>query len=100
MEVEPEYASVEAFATYLLDDDRTSFSLSDVVRLAEILQRSNHGIILELKSYGFSMTERKPEKKVRGFTTNNHDRWYGPGASKTYGGSGWEQITGLAGQEG
>lgn len=97
---EPEYESVEAFAEFLFSDERTTFTLADVLKLAERTRTSNPKVIHELKTYGLTMEERKPEKKVRGFTTSSHDRWYGPGASKTHGGSGWEQISGLAGQEG
>lgn len=98
--MEPEYESVEAFASYLMEDEQTSFSLADVLKLAENTRQSNPKIIHELKSYGFKMEERRPEKKVRGFQTSSLDRYYGPGSCKSHGGSGWEQITGLAGQEG
>jgi len=98
--MEPEYESVEAFASFLMEDEQTTFSLGDVLKLAENTRTSNPKIIHELKSYGFKMEERKPEKRVRGFQSNSHDRWYGPGSSKTHGGSGWEQITGMAGQRG
>lgn len=98
--MEPEYESVEAFAEYLMADERTEFTLEDVVKLADRIQGSNSKIIYELKSYGFSMAARVPPKKVRGFTTSSHDRYFGPGCSKTHGGSGWEQISGFAGQEG
>lgn len=100
MDSEPEYESVEAFAEYLMADERTEFTLDDVVVLADRTQMSNPKIIHELKSYGFTMATRVPPKKVRGYQTSSHDRWFGPGSSKTHGGSGWEQITGLAGQEG
>lgn len=96
----PEYESVEAFAEFLLADDRTSFTLADVVKLAVNTQTSDPKVIAELESYGFSKEKREPAKAVRGFQSNSHDRWYGPGACKTHGGSGWEQISGFAGQEG
>lgn len=98
--MEPEYESVEAFASFLMEDERTTFSLDDVLKLAENTRTSNPKIIHELKGYGFTMEERKPEKQVRGFQSNSHDRWYGPGSSPTHGGSGWEQITGMAGRRG
>jgi len=97
---EPEYVSVEAFVEYLFADDQTEFDLSDVVRLADRTHTSNYKLIYELKSYGLTMKTREVLKKVRGFLTSSHDRYYGPGCSKTHGGSGWEQITGIAGQEG
>jgi hypothetical protein len=66
------YGNVEDFATELTDDDRTSFSYEG----------------------------RAKERRIRGFTTSSHDRWFGPGASPTHGGSGWEQINGFSGQVG
>jgi hypothetical protein len=96
----PEYESVETFAEFLMADDRTSFTLADVVTLATNTQTSDPKVIDELKSYGFTMVKREPPKVVRGFQSNSHDRWYGKGSSPSHGGSGWEQISGFAGQEG
>jgi hypothetical protein len=96
----PEYESVEAFAEFLMSDERTVFTLADVVKLAVSTRTSDPKVIAELESYGFAKEKREPPKAVRGFTSNPHDRFYGPGSCKTHGGSGWEQITGLAGQEG
>jgi len=99
--MEPELQSVEAFVEYLLEDERDSFTFEEATELAEALGLSvPTPVIRELKSYGLTMVPRTPEKRVRGFHSNNHDRWYGPGACRTHGGSGWEQITGIAGQEG
>lgn len=97
----PELESVEAYVEYLLDDERESFAFEEAVELAEALGLTIPSpVIRELKDYGLSMTPRMPERKVRGFRSNSHDRFYGPGSSPSYGGSGWEQITGGAGQEG
>lgn len=41
----------------------------------------------ELEGYGMTLAERPFEKHVRGFTTSSNDRWFGPGACKTYGGA-------------
>jgi hypothetical protein len=100
VETSPEFESIEAFAQFLLDEERTEFCLDEVLQLAETLRRSNPRIIAELKSYGFQMTAREVPKKVRGFTSSSHDRFYGPGSSKMHGGSGYEQIAGFAGQKG
>lgn len=97
----PELRSVEAFAEYLLDDERTEFTFEEATELAGALGLSvATPVIRDLKTYGFSMTPRQPERQVRGFHANNHDRWYGPGACRTHGGSGWEQISGFGGQTG
>ena len=90
--------NVEAFGEELLDNDRTEFTYSEAEVWAEELGLSTAApVIRALKEYGFTMTPREPEKKVRGFHANNHDRWI---ASPSFGGSGWEQITGFAGQKG
>ncbi len=98
--MDPEYESIEAFAEFLMAEERITFALSDVAKLAKATRTSDPKVIEELRSYGFELTKREPEKRVRGFTSNSHDRWYGPGACRTHGGSGWEQISGFAGQEG
>ena len=97
----PEMESVEAFAEYLLDDDRTEFTFDEAEGLAGALGFSVAApVIRELKGYGFAMAAREPERQVRGFRANSHDRWFGPGACRTHGGSGWEQISGFGGQTG
>lgn len=53
-----------------------------------------------VKGYGLKIGKRAIVREVRGFKSNPHDRWYGKGSSPTHGGSGWEQITGFAGQNG
>lgn len=97
---EPEYASVEDFVDYLLDDERTVFTLSEVAKVASATGWTNKAVIVELKSYGLTYREPQFGRRIRGFTTNSNDRWYGPGSSPSHGGSGWEQIGGFAGQTG
>jgi hypothetical protein len=84
-----------------VDADRFSFTYEEAASLAETLGYSNAApVIRSLKGYGLTMAERKPEKTVRGFHSNSHDRWSGPGSSSCHGGSGWQQISGFAGDEG
>ena len=80
-----------------MDDDRTSFTFTEADELAKTLQVSTAKVIRDLKAYGLTYCGRPNEKSVRGFTSNSHDRWSGNPCS---GGSGWEQVTGFAGQEG
>lgn len=96
----PEHESVEAFAEYLVDEERTSFTYMEADIIAKGLKVATYVVIDGLKGYGFSYEGRAEEKRVRGFTSNSHDRWYGPGSMKSHGGSGHEQITGFAGQRG
>jgi hypothetical protein len=94
-------SAVEAFGTFLLDDDRTSFTFDEAREIAEGLGLSlPTPVVRALKDYGFTMAERQPERRVRGFTSSSNDRWFGPGSERTHGGSGWEQINGFAGDEG
>ncbi len=85
---------------YLFAEELTFFTHEDVVKLAKRTQTSDPKIIQEMESYGLTMVARREPKRVRGFQSNSHDRFYGPGSSKMHGGSGWEQISGFAGQEG
>jgi hypothetical protein len=96
----PEHASVETFAEYLVDDDLETFDHHDLVLLGESTNKRRQVVRSELESYGFKLVKREPEKTVRGFSSNPHDRWYGPGSCRSHGGSGWEQINGFGGQEG
>lgn len=94
---EPELASIEAFAEYLIDDDRTTFTLADCQALGVSIRLSNQKIRLALESYGFKFIPPEHGRTVRGFTSNSHDRWYGPGSAATHGGSGQTNIAGFAG---
>ena len=97
----PELASVESFADFLLADDRTEFTFDEAVALSEALGQSVPVYVIRgLKALGFTMEPREIPKEVRGFNSNSHDRWSGKGSCPTHGGSGHEQITGFAGQEG
>lgn len=96
----PEFESIETFVQECMDDDRDTFTHEDLGELAYRLQRSRSKVRADLEGYGLKLAERAPEKRVRGFTANPHDRWYGPGSSPTHGGTGYEQINGFAGQEG
>lgn len=93
----PEYASTEAFATFLLDDERESFTLGEAHLVAKATGVSNLTVVRELTDYGFTLIPPSSPKPVRGFTANSHNRWEGnPGA----GGGGGDSLTGFAGREG
>jgi hypothetical protein len=101
MKSTPELRSIEAFGDFLLADDRTEFTFDEACALAKALgQPAPVYVIRGLKALGFTMQPREVPKHVRGFQSNSHDRWSGPGSCPTHGGSGWEQIAGFAGQEG
>ncbi len=93
--------TVEDFANFLLDEDRTEFTFVEADRVARGLGLSvATSVIRQLKGYGFTMASRVEPPRVRGFLTSSHDRFYGPGSCPTHGGSGWEQIAGFAGRAG
>lgn len=91
-----EFASVEDFAEYLLDDDRCSFSHTELMALVTRTGQPAGQIRQALEGFGFEAILREREKKIRGFNTNSHDRWFGPGSSPTHGTHGTNQIMGLA----
>jgi len=92
----PEYESVEAFAELLYDEDRSSYSFEEISTLSERLRVSIPKLIKELAEYGLKYKGRPKEIVVRGFQSNDHNRWEGNPCS---GGSGYEQIAGFAGRK-
>jgi hypothetical protein len=96
----PEHESIEAFVEYMVDDEREVFTHADVNAIAQATRTSHHKVREDLEKYGLRLACRNNEKNVRGFSSNPHDRWYGPGSERTHGGSGWEQINGFSGKEG
>lgn len=97
---EPEYASLDDFVQFCMDDDRGTFTHVELRALAVNTRKSGSKLRAELESFGLALETREVVKKTRGFTANPHDRWYGPGACPSHGGSGHEQIRGFAGQKG
>ena len=71
----PEYASIDAFVEFCLDDDRDTFSADDLAWLAYRLERSRGVIRADLESWGLTLAARAPERRVRGVGSNDHDRW-------------------------
>lgn len=97
----PEFASIEAFAEFLMDDERTSFNAAELQDLCAVVRQVSSKVRKELEGYGFTLAKRRHGKRVRGFTSGlGNDRWYGPGSAPCHGGSGHEQISGFAGQRG
>ena len=85
--LEPEFASVEAFAEFCMDEERESFSFDDLTKLREVLVCSPGKILKELATYGLKYEGREHEKTVRGFTSNSHNLYAG---NPMCGGSGLE----------
>jgi hypothetical protein len=86
----PEYRSIQDFVKYIIEDDRTEYTHEDLQALNYRLRRRVRDIRQELDSWGLTLATREPDRRVRGFTTSSHDRWFGPGSLKTHGGSGFD----------
>lgn len=97
---DPEYDSVDDCAEFLIDDDQVTFDHRVLQCLNYRLQRPIRALRTELESWGLTLAARPHKRHFRDLSSNDHDRWYGKGSSRSYGGSGWEQIAGFSGQEG
>jgi len=95
-----EYGSVETLVEYLFDEELDYFTASQLQCLNFRLRVRTQLLKAELESYGLRFVGRPVVRRTRGFTANPHDRFYGPGSSPMHGGSGWEQVSGFAGQTG
>ena len=97
MNVPPEYASVEEFVEYMIDDEREEYDHEDLGMLAFSLRLSIPKVRVILDDWGLRLAERPKEKRFRGYSSWDNNRWDG---NPCGGGSGWEQITGFSGQKG
>lgn len=71
----PEFASVEVFAEYLVDDERDTFTHEDLSAVAYRTKTSISAVRVSLESYGFKLATRAVPKKFRTLNSNPHDRW-------------------------
>ena len=91
-----EFASVEAFIDYLVDDDRTEFTHFEVMCVNSRTGVQAPVIKALLESYGLAQKHRSFEKAVRGVTSNpNAGRFDG-----MHGGGGGSSIQHMAGSAG
>ncbi len=103
LHTQPEYATVEAFVQFCLDDEKTTFTSGDAQRIAQNLwpttptDRTINTVIEQLKGWGLRLVNGERRANSRGFTANSHNRWTN---GENAGGSGFEQINGFAGREG
>lgn len=72
MEVAPEFASVEAFVQFLMDDERSTFTPGEAQKVAEAVHRPIKEITEEIKGYGFTIQIHRVAE-ARGINSNNHD---------------------------
>lgn len=100
-EEEPEYSSIESFASYLVDeaDDAGNvppFTLEQVEKLSHRLQITSIKVMEELKGCGLVLAKREPAKEVRGYRSSSNPYAGNPMCATT----GHDQITGFAGHVG
>lgn len=88
---------INEFLEELIDDDRTSFTFDEAETVAIKTRCNTAYVINKLKSLGVEYDGRPVPKRVRGFGSNSHDRWSGPGSSPTHGGAATDAISGFAG---
>jgi len=93
-------AAVEVFVEDAMGDERTEVAFAEVEQIAREVGIALVTVVALVKGYGLTIGERPVHREIRGFRSNSHDRWFGKGSSPTHGGSGWEQISGFAGQKG
>jgi len=93
-------SAVTEFVDEKLGNEETEFSFVEAEKLSKDVGIHVSTIIRLGQEAGLSYSGRETVKRVRGFTTSSNDRWFGPGSSNSHGGSGWEQISGFAGQKG
>lgn len=103
MTTTPDAAKIEeavlSLACELEDDGRKIVSFEECDEVAANLGVHASVITRAIRALGFEVV-REVAKRVRTISSNSHDRWSGPGSCATHGGSGWEQISGFAGQKG
>jgi len=90
---DPEFASVDVFAEYLVDDLREVFTHHELMCLNARLRIRVQLIRDGLAEYGLTLAPRPHERNVRGFKANNHNLYAGNPMS---GGGGAECFRGVA----
>lgn len=95
----PEYASVESFVQYLMDDERAAFFPGEAQAVSIATSRPMQEVVAEIQSYGFKTVVLAVQKITRGFQSNpngTHPFQENP----TFTTSGTNNIVGFAGSEG
>lgn len=93
----PEYASVDAFIEAKFEDEDFDVHVWEVTALSYATKTSALSIRKRLTAEGFAMVRREAASPRRGYTAWDNNRWAG---NECAGGSGWEQVSGFAGQKG
>jgi len=86
----PEYFSVENFAEFLTNSERKTFTGEEMLLLAGAHCQSFSIVREQLEQLGFTLEQRRIERRIRGYKSRDDDRWDGPGSSLTFGSSGFD----------
>lgn len=98
---EPEFASVESFVEFLMDDERVTFSPGEAQKVAANTKLALSQIIAELKSFGLGVAINPTQNKnVRGITSHSHGSHPFGGNNSTFTTPGGSNIMGFAGRQG
>jgi hypothetical protein len=93
---DPEYASVEEFAEFTIDDELTTFDSTAIKVLNHRTGIKVGDIRRALEDWGLTYVPCElRQRRVRGINTSSNDRWFGKGSASCHGGSGHEQIQGF-----
>jgi hypothetical protein len=95
----PEYATVETFVQYLMDDERYTFLPGEAQVIAQNTKVSLAVVVKALKDWGFEQKFMEPQKNVRGFSSNPNGTFPFI-ANPTYTTPGGDNICGFAGVAG
>ena len=68
----PEYETVEDFIQFLQDDERTSFTKSDIYHLQDATSKDTKEIYHALEDAGFTFIPPRPFDKSRGYKSDDH----------------------------
>lgn len=95
--VETAKARIAEMVEEKLANDETTVPFEELLSLSEEVGLHLAAVVGLAKQAGLEVGQRAIPKQVRGFRSNNHNRWI---ENQCHGGSGWQQIAGFAGQEG
>lgn len=95
-----EFASIENFVEFLMDDDRTTFTTAELVALVARTGIYNTTLRHMLEDYGLTLVGPVRERNFATFGTNQHNRWTNSEARRMNGGGGGDSIIGIAGRVG
>lgn len=95
----PEYKNVEAFISFLFDDDRNYFYPGEAQEVARQTGKNIREIMGILGTWGFKIQVDEPNKGIRGVSSNPNGT-HPFQSNPTYTMSGTSNITGFAGRSG